>query len=144
MEAARAPDMALQRGLAALQRVEASHGIAQQADVADGRYGRERGQKICKEGKNLGIGGFRISAVKDLEPGLKIFRHARATVVLFAEDLAQIAIAGGVGAMRHMRLHHRHGEIRAQHHLAAQRVRGDIGAGADVLAIEVQERLGRL
>src|SRR5690606_2467876 len=40
-------------------------------------------------------------------------------------------------------LHHRHGEVGAQHHLAADRVLGHIGAGADILAIEVQQRLGR-
>src|SRR5690606_1149371 len=41
-------------------------------------------------------------------------------------------------------LHHRHGEVGAQHHLAPQGVAGDIGAGADVLAVEIEEDLGRL
>ena len=46
--------------------------------------------------------------------------------------------------MGHMHLHHGHGEIGAQHLLATQRVRGDVGARADVLAVEVQQRVGRL
>jgi hypothetical protein len=41
-----------------------------------------------------------------------------------------------------MHLHDRHGEVGAQHHLAPVRVVGGVGAGADVLAVEVQQRVG--
>ena len=34
-----------------------------------------------------------------------------------------VGIARGLGAVCHVHLHHRHGEVRAQHHLAPQRVR---------------------
>ena len=49
-----------------------------------------------------------------------------------------------IGALVQMHPHHGHGEIGAQHDLATQGVRGHIGAGADVLAIEVQQRVGGL
>ena len=65
-------------------------------------------------------------------------------MVLLAKHLAHIGIARGVGAVGHMGLHHGHGEVRPQHHLAAQGVMGDIGAGADILAVQVQKRLGGL
>ncbi len=46
--------------------------------------------------------------------------------------------------MGHMGLHDGHGEIGAQHHLAAQGIGGDIGAGADVFAVKVQQGFGGL
>src|SRR5690606_4287099 len=100
---------------------------------------------VVKKRKDLGI-SIRVAGEK-LKPRLQIFIVARMfgpgfAVVLFAENLAQIAIAGRLGTVCHMHLHHRHGEIGAQHHLTPDRVLGDIGAGANVLAIKVKKRLG--
>ena len=59
---------------------------------------------------------------------------------LTAKHLACIGIARRLGTFAHVHLDHRHGEIGAQHLFPAQRVRGDIGARANVLAIEIQKR----
>ena len=86
----------------------------------------------------------RVGAVEQLVAHLDIFRRAVRGLFLRAEHLAGIGVARRLGAVVHVHLHHRHGEIRAQHRLAQHRVGGDVGARADILAVEVEQRLGRL
>ena len=145
MKALRAPDVPGERGLARRQGVEPLDRRAQQADIANGRRKVERFQQLGEKRENLGIGGFGVFAVKDFIARLKIFGHAgTAAMILLAKDLAHIGVTGGFRPLGHVGLHHGHGEIGTRHHLAAQGVCGDIGAGADILAIKVKQRLGRL
>ncbi|KGL02396.1 hypothetical protein PM04_05430 [Thalassobacter sp. 16PALIMAR09] len=67
---------------------------------------------------------------------------------MLAKHLTHIGVARGFGAsgldVVHVHLHDRHGKIRAQHHLTLIGVLGDKGTAANVFAVEVQQRFGRL
>ena len=92
----------------------------------------------------FGIGRRRVDTGKDLKANLDIVVGAVRVMLLSPKDLSRIGIARRLGPMGHMHLHHRYGEIGAQHLLSAQRVRCHIGPRTDVLAVEVQQRVGRL
>ena len=136
--------MAAQRCLARRRGIQSVHSRRKDADIAGRGAQRQIAQCGTDQGENLGIRCCRIGAVKDLESGLEIFAGAFGIVFLSPEHLACIGIASGLGPVRHMHLNDRHGEIGAQHLLAAHRVRGDIGSGADILAVKVQQDICRL
>ena len=100
--------------------------------------------RSAEQGEHLGIRRLGGGAVEDLIPHLQVFAAPGPSAVLLAEHLAQIGIARRVRPVRHVRLHHRHGEVGAQHHLAPERVMRDIGPRADILAVKVQQGLGGL
>ena len=56
---------------------------------------------------------------------LQVFRAPGPILFLAAKHLAGIGVARRAGAALHVHLHHRHGEIGAQHHLAPQGSCGD-------------------
>ncbi len=143
-EAARTPDVAEKRRLAAVERLQAAHRRHQDRDVTGDRAEVQAREEIGEKREDLGIGAFGIFTREDLVTHLKIFGFSGGQVFLLAEDLAHVAVAGGLRAVGHVHLHDRHGEVRAQHHLAVQGVVRYIGAGADVLAVEVEKHLGRL
>ena len=138
------PDVAEKGGLASFGGIQPANGGHQDADVAGHRTQVQIGQKVAEQGEDLGIRDFRGGAVEDLVADLQVLAGPARAAHLLAENLAQIGIAGGVGAVGHVGLHDRHGEVGAQHHLALEGVVGDIGAGADILAVEVQKGAGGL
>ncbi len=62
---------------------------------------------------------------------------------MFAENFAHVAVTRWLRPVRHMALHHGHGEIGPQHHFAAIGVMRDIGPRADIFAIEIKQRISR-
>jgi hypothetical protein len=95
-----------------------------------------------KQRENLRIGARGIAPVEELEAQLQVFRRTARAHGLLAEDLAQIGVARGFRPVLGMHLDDRHGEVGAQHHLAPVGVVGGVGARADVLAVEVEQRVG--
>jgi hypothetical protein len=93
--------------------------------------------------QRLGIGRRRVAAAEGLDADLAELGRA---ILALAEDRAEIAelrrpagVGGGEIVERD-----RNREIGPQAQLAARRVADEIHAPADVLAREIEERLGRL
>jgi hypothetical protein len=123
-------------------RGQAGDGGQKDAHVPRHRAQAEARQRPGKQREDLRVGLRRVAGIEELEAQLQVFRRAARAHGLLAEDLAQIGVARGFRPVLGMHLHHRHGEVRAQHHLAPVGIMGGVGAGADVLAVEVEERVG--
>ena len=86
----------------------------------------------------------RIAGLEDLEARPAGTRAAGPSPnVLPPPDRPAVDVARRLRAGVHVQPHDRHGEVGAQHHLRAL-VAGDEGARADVLAVEVEQHVGRL
>ena len=136
--------MAHQRGAAAFGDLQRLHRRGEDADVAGHRPQPERREGLGEEREDLGIGAGGIVVCEELVAHLEILGGALGVFFLPPKDLAAIGVARGRGAAFHVHLHDGDGEVRAQHDLAPRRVVGHVGAGADVLAVEVEQGLGGL
>ncbi len=103
--------------------------------VVDGRLERER--------ERLGVRRRRVGAAEGFDAGLQEFGRA---VLALAEDGAEIAVGCGPARLRRGEIvaRRRNGEVRAQAQFAATGIRDQIHAPPDVLAGEIEKRLGRL
>ena len=95
------------------------------------------------ERQHLGVGRGLVGAAERLDAGLQEFGRRAAAV---AEDRAEIAEARRLagGGRGEVVARHRDGQVGPQAELAAARRGGQVHALADVLAGQVEERLGRL
>ncbi len=118
----------------------------EQRDVAGADF--DLGQAECagrlqRQRQHLGVGGGAILPSEGFDAGLQEFARPAAAI---AEHRAEIAearrLAGAAGGEIVPR--HRNGEIGTKAQFLAAGVGGQIEALADVLAGEVEERLGRL
>ena len=146
LEAAGAVEILHQAALPRRREVEAFDQRGKQADVAHADLGRgdaELGDRFKPEREHLGIGGGGVGAAEGFHAGLQEFVGA---VVALAEHRAQIAEAGRLAGFRRTEVvaRHRDGEIGPQAEFLAAPVGGQEHALADVLARQVEERLGRL
>ncbi len=80
---------------------------------------------------------------KTLITHLQIFAGARLVVILFTKNGAHIGIARLCSPFGHMGLHHGHGKVWPQHHLAQQRVSSDIGPRTDIFAVKIKQAFSR-
>jgi hypothetical protein len=95
------------------------------------------------ERQHLGVGRRLILAAEGLDAGLQELAGGGAAL---AEHRAEIAVGGGRAGRRRAQIveRHRDRKVGPKAQLAALRVAGEIHPPADVLAGEVEERLGRL
>ena len=124
---------------AGIGRLQSGHCGSKDTDITGGSTQRQPVQGIVNLHKYLGVSCGRVLAVKNLIANLKILICPRHIILLPTKNLTGIGIACRLGPLRHMHLDHRHSEIRTQHLFAAQRIRGHIGAGANILAVQVQQ-----
>ena len=118
----------------------------EQRDVAEADVGRAeavlRG-RFQAERQHFGVGRRLVRPAEALDAGLQKF-GCRA--VAMAEHRAEIAKAGRLAGLRRSQIiaRHRNGQIGPQAEFAPVRSGGEIHAPADVLAGQIEERLGRL
>ena len=95
------------------------------------------------ERQHFGVGRRLVGTAEDFDAGLQELARAVAAVT---EHGTEIAIARRLAGERRGEViaRHRNGEVGAQAEFAAARRGGQVHALADVLAGEVEERLGRL
>ena len=145
-EAAGAVEVLHQPALPGRREIERGDQRGEQPDVAHADFRRRdavvRG-RLEAEREHLGVGRGDVAAPERLDAGLQEFGRRLAAM---AEHRAEIAEAGRLAGRRRGEIvaRHRNGQVRPQAELAAVRVGGEEHAAADVLAREVEERLGRL
>ena len=139
--------MAAEGGLAGVGGVEGVDGGEDEAEVAGDEVDGGVAEGFDDEGHDLGVGGGGVGGGEDLEAGLEVFARAVGAPLLPAPDRAAVGVARGLGAAVragvHVEADDGDGEVGAEHHLGTL-VAGDEGAGADVLAVEVEEDVGGL
>ncbi len=134
------------RRSAALRRVAGVERVDRrqhQAEVAGDEVDRGVAERRDDQRQHLGVVRRRVAGLEDLEAGLQVLPRPVGAEVLPPPDRAAVDVARGLGAGVHVQADDRDGEVRAEHHLGAL-VAGDEGAGADVLAVEVEEHVGGL
>ena len=128
------------------RQIERGDESRKQPDVADADLGRAdavlRG-RFEPERQHFGVGRRLVGAAEAFDAGLEEFGRR---AVAMAEHRAEIAEAGGLSGLRRSQIiaRHRNGQIGPQAQFAAVRIGGQKHAPADVLAGQVEERLGRL
>ena len=118
----------------------------EQRDVAGADFDvgeAERGSRLQRQRQHFGIGRGAVLPAEGFDAGLQELARLAAAI---AEHRAEIAearrLAGAAGGEIVAR--HRNGQVRTQAQLLAAGVGRQVEALADVLAGEVEERLGRL
>ena len=114
-----------------------------QADVAGDELDRRVAERRDDQPQHLGVVRRRVAGLEDLEARLQVLPRPVRARLLPPPDRPAVDVARRLGAGVHVQPHDRHGEVGAQHHLRAL-VAGDEGAGADVLAVEVEQHVGGL
>jgi hypothetical protein len=145
-EAALAVEILDQAPLPRRREVECADQGGEQRDVAhaDRRLGEAvmRG-RLEREGERLGVGCRSVGAAERLDADLEEFRRA---VLALAEHRAEVAEFCGLAGGRRGEVvaRDRDGEVGPEAELAACGVVDQVHAAADVLARQIEERLGRL
>ncbi len=135
--------MADEGGFAQVGGLEGLHGGKEDSDVTGRGAQVEAGQRGGDGGENLGIGGGGSTAVEEFEAHLQEFVGASVVGFLTAKEPRRRSIAGGIGTGGHVHLHDT-GTVKSGRSIISPRsgVAGDIGAGADIFAIEVKQDVG--
>ncbi len=128
------------------RQIEPGDQAGKQRDVADPDVGLRQSVmrgRLQPERQHLGVGRRLVGTSEGFDAGLQEFGRLIAAV---AEYRPEIAEAGRPAGERGGEIvaRNRDGEVRPQAEFAAAGRRGQIHALADVLAGEVEERLGRL
>ena len=143
VEPRRPPDVPPERRLARRAGVERVDRRQHQPEVAGDELDRRIAERLGDQPQHLGVVRRRIAGLEDLEARLQVLARPVRAELLPPPDRPAIDVARRLGAGVHVQPHDRHGEVGAQHHLRPL-VAGDEGARPDVLAVEVEQHVGRL
>ena len=130
---------ALRAGLVSSVSIAASTSPRSPVTSSTGASPERRGDQP----EHLGVVRRGVAGVEDFEARLQVFARPVRAELLPPPDRPAIDVARRLGAGVHVQPHDRHGEVGAQHHLRPL-VAGDEGARPDVLAVEVEQHVGRL
>ncbi len=121
------------------QRDEQRHVAGADFDIGQS----EGGGRLQRQRQHLGVGCGAILPPEGFDAGLQEFARPAAAIT---EHRSEIAESGGLAGARRGEIipRHRNGEVGAQAQFLAAGVGGQIKAFADVLAGQIEERLGRL
>ena len=143
MEPGGPPDMAAERVATRLARLQPGNGGSDDSEVAGLRRRSHIAERVADQREHFRL-ILRLVAADQLNPRLKVFGGARRSGRLPPPDQSVIEIARGVLAFLHMDARDRDGEVGAEEQLPLHRVVHQISAGANILAIEIEQKVGGL